>query len=66
MKEINLDGVQLDFVPGKSTTNVTFLVKQLLDKHLVKNKLLYLTFVANEKAFYKASFFFSSCGRYGS
>lgn len=42
------------WVLGKSTINATFLVRQL-QKYLVKNKLLYLTFLDIEKAFYRVS-----------
>ncbi|CAI9715052.1 Hypothetical predicted protein [Octopus vulgaris] len=43
--------MQFGFVPGKSTTDAIFLVRQLQEKYLAKDKTLFLAFVDLEKAF---------------
>ena len=43
--------MQFGFVPGKSTTDAIFLVRQLQEKYLAKDKPLYMAFVDLEKAF---------------
>ena len=54
---INIDGMQFAFVPGRSTTDATFIIRQLQEKFLSmkdlsgKNLTLYFAFVDLEKAF---------------
>ena len=50
-KEINIDPMQFGFMPGKGTTDGIFLLRQMQEKALKKNKRLYLGFVDLEKAF---------------
>ena len=46
-ERINIDGMQFGFVPGRGT----FILRQLQEKHLAKNKTLYFAFIDLEKAF---------------
>ena len=39
------------FMPGRGTTDAIFILRQLQEKHLAKNKKLYFAFVDLEKAF---------------
>ena len=48
---ITIDDMQFGFMPGKGTTDAIFIVRQLQEKFLAKNKNLYLAFVDLEKAF---------------
>ena len=43
--------MQFGFMPGRSTTDAIFIVRQLQEKFLAKGKTLYLAFVDLEKAF---------------
>ena len=43
--------MQFGFMPGRGTTDAIFVVRQLQEKFLAKNKNLYLAFVDLEKAF---------------
>ena len=43
--------MQFGFMPGKSTSDAIFIVRQLQEKHLAKSKSLYFAFVDLEKAF---------------
>ena len=47
----NIDEMQFGFVPGRDTTDAAFIVRQLQDKYIAANKLLYIAFVDLEKAF---------------
>ena len=48
---VSIDDSQFGFVPGRGTTDVIFVVRQLQEKHLAANKRLYMAFVDLEKAF---------------
>ena len=48
-ERINIDRMQFGFVPGHGTSDAIFILRQLQEKHLSKNKILYFAFV--EKAF---------------
>ena len=48
---LSIDASQFGFVPGISTTDAIFVVRQLQEKYLAANKRLYMAFVDLEKAF---------------
>ena len=48
---ITIDDMQFGFMPGRGTTDAIFIMRQLQEKFLAKNKNLYLAFVDLEKAF---------------
>ena len=48
---IDIDSMQFGFMPGRGTTDAIFIVRQIQEKYLAKNKNLYLAFVDLEKAF---------------
>ena len=48
---VKIDEMQFGFMPGKSTTEAIFMVRQLQEKYLAKHKKLYFAFVDLEKAF---------------
>ena len=48
---ITIDDMQFGFMPGRGTTEAIFIVRQLQEKFIAKNKNLYLAFVDLEKAF---------------
>ena len=48
---VSIDDPFFRFVPGRGTTDVTFVVRQLQEKYLAANKRLYMAFVDLEKAF---------------
>ena len=50
-ESISIDDMQYGFMPGRDTTDAIFILRQLQEKHLAKNKKLYFTFVDLEKAF---------------
>ena len=50
-ERISIDDMQFGFMPGRGTTDAIFILRQLQEKHLVKNKKLYFAFVDLEKAF---------------
>ena len=50
-ESISIDDMQFGFMPGRGTTDAIFILRQLQEKHLAKNKKLYFTFVDLEKAF---------------
>ncbi len=50
-KQVNIDSMQFGFMPGRSTTDAIFILRQLQEKFLGKKKHLYLAFVDLEKAF---------------
>ena len=47
----SIDDSQFGFVPGRDTTDVIFVVRQLQEKYLGTNKRLYMAFIDLEKAF---------------
>ena len=51
IREISIDDMQFGFMPGRGTTDAIFILGQLQEKHLAKNKKLYFAFVDLEKAF---------------
>ena len=48
---VKIDSMQFGFMAGKSTTDAIFIVRQLQEKYLARNKELWLAFVDLEKAF---------------
>ena len=46
---VSIDDSQFGFVPGRGTADVIFVVRQLQEKYLEKNKQLYMAFVDLEK-----------------
>ena len=50
-ERISIDDMQFGFMPGSGTTDAIFILRQLQEKHLAKNKKLYFAFVDLEKAF---------------
>ena len=50
-ERISIDDMQFGFMPGRGKTDAIFILRQLQEKHLAKNKKLYFTFVDLEKAF---------------
>ena len=50
-KIVKIDSMQFGFVAGRSTTDAIFIVRQLQEKYLAKNKELWMAFVDLEKAF---------------
>ena len=49
--QVDINNMQFGFVPGRSTTDAIFILRQLQEKHLGKHKPLYFAFVDLEKAF---------------
>jgi len=49
--QVELDDMQFGFSPGKGTTDAIFIVRQLQEKFLSKNKEVWMAFVDLEKAF---------------
>ena len=43
--------MQFGFIPGRGTTDVIFIIRQLQEKYLAVKKPLYLAFIDLEKAF---------------
>ena len=50
-ERISIDDMQFGFMPGRGTTDAIFILRQLQEKHLAKNRKLYFAFVDLEKAF---------------
>lgn len=50
-ENVDLDEMQFGFRPGRGTTDAIFVVRQLQEKYLSKNKELWMAFVDLEKAF---------------
>ena len=50
-ERISIDDMQFGFMPGRGTTDAIFILRQLQEKHLAKNKKLYFAFADLEKAF---------------
>ena len=48
---VKIDSMQFGFMTGKSTTDAIFIVRQLQEKYLARNKELWMAFVDLEKAF---------------
>ena len=50
-KVVKLDEMQMGFMPGRGTTDATFIMRQLLEKYEMAGRDLYMVFVDLEKAF---------------
>ena len=50
-ERIAIDDMQFGFMPGRGTTDAIFILRQMQEKYLGKNKTLYIAFVDLEKAF---------------
>ena len=50
-QRVEIDEMQCGFMSGRGTTDATFIVHQLQEKHLAANKPVYMAFVDLEKAF---------------
>ena len=50
-QRVEIDEMQCGFMSGRGTTDAIFIVRQLQQKLLAANKLLYMAFVDLEKAF---------------
>ena len=50
-QQIDIDSMQFGFMPGRSTTDAIFILRQMQEKHHVKHKTMYAAFVDLEKAF---------------
>ena len=50
-ERISIDDMQFGFMPGRGTTDAIFILRQLQEKHLAKNKKLYFAFVDIEMVF---------------
>ena len=50
-QRVEIDEMQCGFMSGHGTTDAIFIVRQLQEKHLAANKLLYMAFFDLEKAF---------------
>ena len=48
---VNINEMQLGFVPGTGTTGTIFVVRQLQEKYIAANKLRYFAFADPQKAF---------------
>ena len=48
---VKIDSIQIGFMAGKTTTDAIFIVRQLQEKYLARNKELWMAFVDLEKAF---------------
>ena len=48
---VSIDDYQFGFVPGRSTRDTIFVVRQLQEKYRAANKRLYMAFAVLEKAF---------------
>ena len=50
-KQVSIDEMQFGFMPGRSTTDAIFILRQLQEKYLARKRNLYFAFVDLEKAF---------------
>ena len=50
-QRVNIDEMQYGFMPGRGTTDAIFILRQLQERYLQKNKRLYYVFIDLEKAF---------------
>ena len=48
---VDIDDMQFGFMPGRGTTDATFILQQIQEKYLEKNKELFTVFVDLEKAY---------------
>ena len=49
--QVNIDAMKFGFMPGRATTDATFIMSQLQEKYLANNQDLYFAFIDLEKAF---------------
>ena len=54
-ERISIDDMQFGLMPGHGKTDAVFILRQLQEKHLAKNKKLYFAFVDLEKALDRVS-----------
>jgi len=50
-RKVSIDDMQFGFRPGRGTTDAIFIIRQVQEKFLAKNKELWIAFVDLEKAF---------------
>jgi hypothetical protein len=50
-RKVSIDDMQFGFRPGSGTTDAIFIIRQVQEKFLAKNKELWIAFVDLEKAF---------------
>ena len=50
---VNVDDMQFGFTPARGTTDTIFILSQIQEKYIGKNRNLYFAFVELEKAFDK-------------
>src|SRR5579864_7632418 len=50
-RKVSIDDMQCGFRPGRGTTDAIFIIRQVQEKLLAKNKELWIAFVDLEKAF---------------
>ena len=50
-RRVSIDDMQFGFMPGKGTSDAIFILRQMQEKYLAKNKQLFFGFVDLEKAF---------------
>ena len=50
-EQVNIDDMQFGFMPGRGTTDAIFILRQLQEKYLSKDRKLFFAFVDLEKAF---------------
>ena len=48
---LDIDAMQIGFVPGRGTTDAIFIIRHLQEKYIAASKPLYFAFVGLEKAF---------------
>ena len=49
--QVDINNMQFGFMPGRSSTDAIYILRQMQEKHLVRKKKIYFTFVDLEKAF---------------
>ena len=47
---VNINEMQFGFMPGRGTIDATFILRQLQERYMAKNKTLYFCFIDLEKA----------------
>ena len=50
-QQVDIDSMQFGFMPGRSTTDAIFILRQMQEKHHLKRKTMYAAFVDLEKGF---------------
>jgi hypothetical protein len=48
---INISEMQFGFMPGRGTTDAIFILRQIQEKYIAKNRSIFFAFVDLEKAF---------------